>query len=226
MHLSGTALRLAAAAAVLLVLWVLGTGLPLLHWISVAAARLQGKGLAGAVLWGVGMYVATLLLVPIIPQIVASGWLFGAWGIPVSLAAAVASAATSFGVARALGRGAFARWLLARPRARALAELAEEGGLATVALIRISPLLPFTPSNAVLGLTGLKARDLALGTLLGMAPGIALYVWAGSLVPSAAALERHEVPGPLVWILVGCSFAAAAIIGIAAARRLRTRRRA
>lgn len=226
MHLSGTALRLAAAAAVLLVLWVLGTELPLLHWISVAAARLQGKGLAGAVLWGVGMYVATLLLVPIIPQIVASGWLFGAWGIPVSLAAAVASAATSFGVARALGRGAFARWLLARPRARALAELAEEGGLATVALIRISPLLPFTPSNAVLGLTGLKPRDLALGTLLGMAPGIALYVWAGSLVPSAAALERHEAPGPLVWILVGCSFAAAAIIGIAAARRLRTRRRA
>jgi len=226
MHLSGTALRLAGAAAVLLVLWVLGTELPLLHWISVAAARLQGKGQAGVVLWGAGMYVATLLLVPIIPQIVASGWLFGAWGIPVSLAAAVASAATSFGVARALGRGAFARWLLARPRARALAELAEEGGLATVALIRISPLLPFTPSNAVLGLTGLKPRDLALGTLLGMAPGIALYVWAGSLVPSAAALERHEAPGPLVWILVGCSFAAAAIIGIAAARRLRTRRRA
>jgi uncharacterized membrane protein YdjX (TVP38/TMEM64 family) len=226
MRLSGTALRLAAAAALLLVLWVLGTELPLLHWISVAAARLQGKGLAGAVLWGAGMYLATLLLVPIIPQIVASGWLFGAWGIPVSLAAAVASAATSFGVARALGRGAFARWLLARPRARALAELAEEGGLATVALIRISPLLPFTPSNAVLGLTGLKARNLALGTLLGMAPGIALYVWAGSLVPSAAALERHEVPGPLVWILVGCSFAAAAIIGIAAARRLRPGRRA
>jgi len=172
------------------------------------------------------MYVATLLLVPTIPQIVASGWLFGAWGIPVSLSAAVASAVTAFGVARALGRGAFARWLLARPRARALAELAEEGGLATVALIRISPLLPFTPSNAVLGLTDLKPRDLALGTLLGMAPGIALYVWAGSLVPSAAALERNEVPGPLVWILIGCSFAAAAIIGIAAARRLRPRRRA
>jgi len=226
MRLSGTALRLAAAAAVLLVLWVLGTELPLLHWISVAAARLQGKGLAGAVLWGAGMYVATLLLVPTIPQIVASGWLFGAWGIPVSLSAAVASAVTAFGVARALGRGAFPRWLLARPRARALAELAEEGGLATVALIRISPLLPFTPSNAVLGLTDLKPRDLALGTLLGMAPGIALYVWAGSLVPSAAALERNEVPGPLVWILIGCSFAAAAIIGIAAARRLRPRRRA
>jgi len=226
MRLSGTALRLAAAAAALLLLWVLGAEIPLLRWISAAAARLQGKGPAGALLWGAGMYVATLLLAPIIPLILASGWLFGPWGVPVSLAASVASAATSFCVARALGRGAFAAWLLARPRARALAELAEEGGLATVALIRISPLLPFTPSNAVLGLTGLKPRHLVLGTFLGMAPGIALYVWAGSLVPSADALERHEVPGPLPWILIGCSFAAAAIIGVAAARRLRPQRRA
>lgn len=130
------------------------------------------------------------------------------------------------GAARALGRGAFARWLLGRSRARALAELAEAGGPATVALIRISPLLPFTPSNAVLGLTGIKARDLLLGTTVGMAPGIALYVWAGSLVPSAAALERHEVPDPLPWILVGAGFAAAAIIGVAAARRLQKERRA
>ena len=223
---SRTALRLAAVVAVLFALWIIGAELPLLHWIAVAAARLQGAGLAGALLWGTGIYLATLLLVPIIPLILASGWLFGLWGIPISLAAAVASAATSFGIARALGRGAFARWLLCRPRARALAQLAEDGGMATVALIRISPLLPFTPSNAVLGLTGLKPRALVLGTLFGMAPGIALYVWAGSLVPSAAALERHEVPGALVWALVGCSFAAAAIIGVAAARRLRPRRRA
>jgi uncharacterized membrane protein YdjX (TVP38/TMEM64 family) len=223
---SRTALRLAAVAAALLALWIVGAELPLLHWIAAAAATLQGKGVAGALLWGAGLYVATLLLVPIIPLILASGWLFGFWGIPVSLAAAVASAATSFGVARAFGRGAFAGWLLGRPRARALAELAEDGGMATVALIRISPLLPFTPSNAVLGLTGLKACDLVLGTSFGMAPGIALYVWAGSLVPSAAALERHEAPGPLLWALIGCSFAAAAIIGVAAARRLRSGRRA
>jgi len=226
MRVSRTGLRLAVAAVALVVLWAIAAGLPLLHWISQAAERVQGAGVAGAVLWSVGMYVATLLLAPIIPLVVASGWLFGAWGIPVSLAAAVASAATAFGVARALGRSAAADWLLAHERARALAELAEDGGLATVALIRISPVLPFTPSNAVLGLTGLKARDVVLGTLVGMAPGTALFVWAGSLVPSAAALERHEVPGPLVWILLGCGFAAAAVIGVAAARRLRVQRRA
>src|SRR5437660_10292231 len=144
---SRTALRLAAVAAALFALWIIGTELPLLHWIAVAAARLQGAGLAGALLWGAGIYLATLLLAPIIPLILASGWLFGLWGIPVSLAAAVASAATSFGLARALGRGAFAGWLLGRPRARALAELAEDGGMATVALIRVSALLPSLPAT-------------------------------------------------------------------------------
>jgi len=225
MPASRTARRFLAAGAVLAVVWLLASELPLLHWIAVAAARLRGAGIAGALLWCVGMYVATLLLVPIIPLVLASGWLFGMWGVPVSLAAAVCSAATSFGIARLLGRGAAAHWLLERPRARAVAELAREGGLATVALLRLSPLLPFTPSNAVLGLTGLEPRDLVLGTLLGMAPGAVLYVWAGSLVPSAEALERHELPGPLVWILIGSSFAAAAVIGVAAARRLRASRR-
>ena len=221
MPVSRTASRLLAVAAVLAVLWIVASELPLLHWISVAAARVRGAGVAGALLWCAGMYFATLLLAPIIPLVLASGWLFGMWGVPVSLAAAVCSAATSFGVARVVGRGAAVRWLLANPRARALADLAQDGGLATVALLRVSPLLPFTPSNAVLGLTGLEPHHLILGTLVGMAPGATLYVWAGSLVPSAEALERHELPGPLVWLLIAASFAAAAVIGIAAARRLR-----
>lgn len=226
MRVSRTAWRLLAAAAVLGFLWVLAVELPLLHWTSVAAGRLRGAGIAGALLWFAGMYLATLLLAPIIPLVLASGWLFGMWGLPVSLAAAVCSAATSFGIARLLGRGVAARWLLERPRARALADLAHEGGFATVALLRVSPLLPFTLSNAVLGLTELELRHMVLGTLVGLAPGAALYVWAGSLVPSAAALERHELPGPLVWLLIGASFAAAAVIGIAAARRLRAAGRA
>jgi uncharacterized membrane protein YdjX (TVP38/TMEM64 family) len=226
MALSRAAARLLAGTALLALLWVLATRLPLLRWIALAAGALQNAGVKGGALWFVAMYALTLLLVPIVPLVIASGWLFGFWGVPLSLTAGVASALTSFTIARTVGRGAAARWLMGRPRAQALAELAEQGGIATVALLRISPVLPFTPSNAVLGLTGLKPRDLVLGTLFGMAPGIVLYVWAGSLVPSADALENHQMPGPLLWIVMGCSFAAAATIGVAAARRLRAQRRA
>src|SRR5256885_17137461 len=121
MPVSRTARRFLAAVAVLAVLWLLASELPLLHWIAVAAARLRGAGIVGALLWAAGMYVATLLLVPIIPLVLASGWLFGMWGLPASLAAAVCSAATSSGIARCRVGAAAPRWLLVRPRARASA---------------------------------------------------------------------------------------------------------
>ena len=209
------AMRLAAAAAAFLGLWLLVGRLPVLHWIAIGARAVQGAGLAGALLWLAAIYALTLVLVPIIPLVVASGWLFGVWGVMVSLPAAVASAATSFSIARALGRSAAAQALLRHQRARAVAELAEQGGIATVALLRVSPLLPFTPGNAVLGLPG-----------LGMAPGMVLFAWAGSLLPSAEAIERHELPGPMAWLLVAANFVAAGVIGVAAARRLRMTSRA
>ena len=46
--------------------------------------------------------------------------------------------------------------------------------------------------GAVLGLTGLEPRHMILGTLLGMAPGTVLYVWAGTLVPSAEAPPSNK----------------------------------
>jgi uncharacterized membrane protein YdjX (TVP38/TMEM64 family) len=68
----------------------------------------------------------------------------------------------------------------------------------------------------------MRLRDLVVGTALGMAPGIALYSWAGSLLPSAEAIEQGaSLHSNLVWILFAVAFAAAALLGTAAARRLR-----
>jgi len=194
-----------------------------LHFIALGAREAHRAGVWGAVAWLGIVYALMVLLVPTVPLIIASGWLFGVPGAAIALLAAVGAAVSAFALARALGRSDAARALLDHPKARALADLAEEGGAWTVALIRLAPILPFTPTNAVLGLTGMRLRDLAAGTFLGMAPGALLYAWAGSLVPSAEALERGEelVPGPLVWALLAASIVAAVVIGIAAARRLR-----
>jgi len=68
----------------------------------------------------------------------------------------------------------------------------------------------------------MRLRDLVIGTAAGMAPGTILYSWAGSLLPSVEALEQGEtLRGSAVWILLGVAMAAAAILGTAAARRLR-----
>jgi len=61
-----------------------------------------------------------------------------------------------------------------------------------------------------------------VGTAIGMAPGTFLYSWAGSLLPGVEALEQGEsVHGTAVWILLAVALVAAAILGSAAARRLR-----
>ena len=216
------AARVLFALAILFGLYALVRQLPLLPWIVEGARQIHALGWPGLIATAVAIWLLTLLLVPVIPLIIACGWLFGPWGFLLSLPAAVASAATSFSIARALGRRAAAQALLERPQARALADLAAEGGIVTVALIRLSPLLPFTPTNAVLGLTPMRLRDLVIGTALGMAPGAILYSWAGSLLPDVEAIEAGEsMHGQVVWILLAVALVAAAILAAAAARRLR-----
>ena len=211
-----------AAIAVLFALYLIVRQLPIGPWIVAGAKALHALGWRGPIAAFAAAYLLTLLLFPIIPLVIACGWLYGPWAAVLSLAAAVASAMTAFSIARAVAGGAAAQALLERPKARALADLAAEGGAVTVALIRISPVLPFTPANAVLGLTPMRLRDLAAGTALGMAPGTVLYSWAGSLLPSAEAIEQGEaIQGTLVWILLAAALIAAAILGTAAARRLR-----
>jgi len=216
------AARILAAVILLFALYALVRQLPLLRWIVAGAKLVHALGWPSVLATFAAMYLLTLLLLPIIPLIVACGWLYGVWGSAISLAAAAASAATSFQIARKLGGSAAAQALLERPKARALAELAAQGGIVTVTLVRLSPLLPYTPSNAVMGLTPMRLRDLVIGTVVGMAPGTILYSWAGSLLPSVEALEQGEtLQGTLVWILLGVALVAAAILGTAAARRLR-----
>lgn len=216
------AARLTAALAILFVLYLIVSQLPLRRWIVEGARLLHEMGWPGALATLAGAYLLSLLLVPVIPMTVACGWLYGPWGAALALAAAVASAATSFAIARALGGASAAQALLERPKARALSDLAARGGILTVALVRLSPILPFTPANAVMGLTPMRLRDLVLGTALGMAPGTILYAWAGSLLPSAEAIEQGEaLHATAVWILFAVALAAATVLGIAAARRLR-----
>jgi uncharacterized membrane protein YdjX (TVP38/TMEM64 family) len=216
------AARIGAGLILLFLLWTVVRQLPVARLVVHGAKLVHGAGLPGELFTCAAIYLLTLLLVPTVPLTVACGWLYGPWGSLLALGAMVASAGTAFFVARKLAGNAAAQALLERPKARALADLAAEGGALTVILIRLSPLLPFTPSNAVLGLTPLRLRDLLLGTLLGMAPGSVLYAWAGSLLPSAEAIAHGDAVHPrLFLIMLASTLVAGTIIGIAAARRLR-----
>ena len=184
--------RLVLVAGLVIAAVQLGGRLHVLHWLSHQATHARGAGLPGALAGFFVIYAATTLLVPVIPLVLLSGWVWGFWGALVSMPAALASAVTCFLAARALGQTAAAQALRRHPKVAHFVELGERGGVFTVAALRISPLVPFSASNAALGLTRLKLSELAIGTPLGMAPGAVLYLWAGSVLPDPGAIERGD----------------------------------
>src|SRR5512144_2976303 len=106
------AARVLAALAILFALYALVRQLPILQWVVEGAKAVRALGWPGTLATLAAVYVMTLLLLPIIPMNVACGWLYGGWGAVIALVAAVASAATSFAIARALGGSAAAQALM------------------------------------------------------------------------------------------------------------------
>jgi uncharacterized membrane protein YdjX (TVP38/TMEM64 family) len=108
----------------------------------------------------------------------AAGLLFGtAVGTGLVLAAVTASSVTQMFVARRLAAGHHGNLL--PQRTRAIEEFLTRHGAIAVMESRIVPLLPWGIVNFSAGLTRLRYRDLALGTVVGAAPTVFAYVALG-----------------------------------------------
>lgn len=139
----------------------------------------------------VAIFVAGgLVSFPVTLLIVQCAWVFGPWaGLAYSMAGVLASAATTYGLGRALGRGRVQRY--AGPRLGWLGERLRRRGVLAVALVRTFPVAPFSVVNVLAGAARVGLRPFLLGTALGMAPGIvALTVFGTSL---SRALSRPDV---------------------------------
>jgi len=71
----------------------------------------------------------------------------------------------------ALGRGRVRR--LAGKRLNSVSRRIARRGVLSTIVLRILPIAPFTVINLVAGVSHLRLRDYALGTVVGMTPGIA-----------------------------------------------------
>ncbi len=76
-------------------------------------------------------------------------------------------------------------------RARRLDEALERDGAFYLFTLRLVPALPFFVINLVMGLSALRASTFWWGSQLGMLPGTALYVSAGSVVPDLRTLSEQ-----------------------------------
>lgn len=108
----------------------------------------------------------------------AAGLLFGtATGTALVLVAVTASSVTQMFVARRLAAGHHGSLL--PQRTRRIEEFLTRHGAVAVMQSRIVPLLPWGLVNFSAGLTRMRYRDLALGTVVGAAPKVFAYTALG-----------------------------------------------
>ena len=98
----------------------------------------------------------------------------------------------------------------------ALDKAMETEGLKFTFLLRLCPLVPYNAFNYMMGITGVKFWDYALGGF-GMIPGTVVYVFIGTTVSNiadAATGNYEQSTLSLVFIIVGTILAFMAIIYI------------
>jgi phospholipase D1/2 len=206
--------RLFAIAVLLAVLaglaaaWRWGPLAELVRPAAIAAWGASVKASGFAPLAMIAAYVlASLVALPITLLILATAFVFG----PVesylyALGGSTLGALAGFWLGHALGRGAVRQ--LAGRRLNSLSRLLAQRGVLAMLTVRMLPVAPFTLVNLVAGASQLRARDFLLGTVLGMAPGIAAIVFFSDRL-AAAVYEPTRTN--LLW------FSAAAVLVVSAA---------
>ena len=179
--------RRRALVALPLLLAVLITGLLLLRAgmlegpIQSLSQYVHQTGPAGVLVF-CGVYVAWVVaLLPGFLLTMAAGMMFGplkatALVLPVQTLAV----ALAFLASRYLFRDFVEERTGQNPRLRAIGCAIEERGFLMVALLRLSPVVPYNVLNYALGATRVRFGPYVAGSLVGMIPGTFLYAYLGA----------------------------------------------
>ncbi len=199
--------RVIAVLTVLAVLLVVGYVLDAPAYLHQALLWVESLGIWGPVLFALLYIVITVALIPGSIFTIGGGAVFGVipGTIYVSVGATI-GATCAFLLGRTLMRDWVERRVQGSPKLKAVDEAVEREGGRIVFLLRLSPLVPFSISNYVYGLTKVQLGSYVLATWIGMIPGILLYAYIGSLVQRFAELgatEQATTTGEWVMYIVG-----------------------
>jgi uncharacterized membrane protein YdjX (TVP38/TMEM64 family) len=199
--------RLTGILVAVVALVVLGRLLPLQAWLGRLNEWVSGMGMAGVLVYAVIYAVAAVLFVPGSVLTLGAGFIFGlAWGIVAVWFAATVAAAVAFLIARYLAREKVSAWARKSPRFEAIDDAIGRQGWKIVALLRLSPLVPFSLSNYLYGLTAIRFWPYVLASWLAMFPGTVLYVYLGAVGRAgleAAAGGGERDPLQTAFLVVG-----------------------
>jgi uncharacterized membrane protein YdjX (TVP38/TMEM64 family) len=207
-------------AAVGLLLLVLCLGwflLPLREWIEALQSWLLGQGLWGVMIFTMILIVLTFLPAPDWPLPIAAGYVYGFWAFPLTYASIAFASVLAFLAARYLLRDKIRLLLNRRRKYRALDRAVADDGWKVVVLMRLSPVVPFNLQNYALGVTAIPFTQYLTATLIGIVPGIAIYVYFGIF-------GKGLGTGPSVfdWVLFGLGVGATVALAVLVTKKVKT----
>ena len=187
-------------------------GFILLASLTWLGTWLRGQHDLGWLVYGVATAVLIgLSIVPTFSVGILAGWAFGFLaGWPLSIGAIVVGSLLAYALGRGIARERVLEVIQERPKWRAVHEalLARRSGqtLLVVTLLRIPPASPFALTNFVLAAARVPLVDYTVGTLLGIAPRMALTVFVG------AGLEQLRFKGVFDPWMTGAGVAALVVV--------------
>lgn len=169
---------------------------------NVRAAVAQLRGLwYGPLLFIAAYAIGCVFAVPASVFVLASGIIWG-WvvGATYSMVGGFVGAVASFFLARFIGEGLLDRFGAA---GRMIRKQVDHAGFKSLLVLRFVPGIPFAALNYGAGVAGVRFRDFALATLIGMAPSKYVFAYCSDALFNGTmtegdALRRVLIVGALM----------------------------
>lgn len=190
---------------IVLAIFVIMSALPLKPALDAMEGWITSLGIWGPVLFGLIYIVATVFLLPGSVLTLGAGAIFGlVEGTIIVSISATTGAALALLIGRYLARKRVEKMASSYPKFHAVDRAVSEGGWKVVAMLRLSPVVPFNLQNYLYGLTGINFWVCVLTSWIAMLPGTFLYVYLGYAGRQGAEAAAGGGGGDIgKWVLLG-----------------------
>jgi uncharacterized membrane protein YdjX (TVP38/TMEM64 family) len=199
---------------------VLSRFFPIVSFVEASQQRVMSWGAWGAVCYPLLFAACNILLLPGGILAVGGGFFFGLWwGFLIVLVGNLVATAVSFALSRWIARRWFQQKLSRNPTLRALGPAVERESWKIILLSQLHPLFPTSLLNYFYGITRIPFGSYMLWALIGRAPGLFLYVYAGTLGQFAIRIMRGKsYPRVIEYWIWGGAFITTALLLIVLGR--------
>ena len=218
---SGSSLvRAALFAALAVAVAVAVSTLPVGPLIETLRSWMETSGSIGMVGFGVAYVVLALAFVPGAALTMVAGAVFGlGWGLLVVAIATSVADAVAFLTGRYVARNAVLRLMDRYPLFKIVDRTISRGGWRIVALIRLSPALPYSASNYLFGVTSVPFFPFLISSGIFTLPGALAYLYLGYVgAETVSSSGRNAVEWALLSLGLAVTFVAIWYVTVLARR--------